>query len=166
MADADSRRYRFGPLERRGVVGGLRGTQVTIVAATLTGAVVLLHVSSGGPLGIAAIPVALLGLVIALYPFAGRTLEQWLPVASRWAVRRTEGRLRYRSTAPTGGARATPDGLEPPVSLPAELAGTEILSAPPNITILLMAASKAMAAPPRGVSPDGAAGPLFHTPDW
>jgi hypothetical protein len=132
MADAEPRRYRFGPLERRGVVAGLRAGQVGVVAVALAGTVVLLNLSSAAPAALAAILLALGGAAIAFYPVAGRTLEQWIPVGSAWAMRRTRRGDRYRSSAPTRGARGRPgdSSLEPPMDLPRELAGVEILSAP------------------------------------
>jgi hypothetical protein len=132
VPNSDSRRYRFGPLERRGIVGGLRGGQVGVVAVALVGAVVLLHVSSAAPAALVAIAVGAGGAVVAFYPFAGRTLEQWVPVAAAWILRRLAGRQRYRSTASTAGAtgQAGTDELELPLSLPDELTGVEILSVP------------------------------------
>ena len=48
MAHEELRRYRFGPLERRGLIGSLRPAQVFVIAASLAGAVVLLRSLSGG----------------------------------------------------------------------------------------------------------------------
>lgn len=130
MADHEPRRYRFGPIERRGIVGGLRASQVAIVATALTGTVVLLHLSPGAPTAMGAMAIGLLGAAFAFYPFGGRTLEQWFPVVSAWTLRRAQGRQRYRSSSPTAGVRATDAELEPPTTLPPALAGIEILSAP------------------------------------
>ena len=43
MTTGESQRYRFGPLERRGVIGSLRPAQVTLIAASLTGGVILMR---------------------------------------------------------------------------------------------------------------------------
>ena len=132
MAEPDPRRYRFGPLERRGVVGGLRPGQVGIVATALAGTVLLLNVSSAPPVALLAIALALAGTGVAFYPFAGRTLEQWVPVASAWGLRRFRGAGRYRSAAPRAGVRGREGSvlLEPTADLPDALHGVEILSAP------------------------------------
>src|SRR3954447_14254505 len=86
VADHEPRRYRFGPIERRGIVGGLRGSQVAIVATALTATGVLLHVSPGAPTAMGAMAIGLLGAALAFYPFGGRTLEQWFPVVSAWTL--------------------------------------------------------------------------------
>jgi hypothetical protein len=131
MAEAEPRRYRFGPIERRGLVGGLRTGQVIVVAIALIGTVVILHLSSAAPAALAAIGLALGGAAVAFYPFAGRTLEQWVPVAGTWAARRSAGSHRYRSASPSAGVSQPEDGdVEQQLALPQELAGVEILSAP------------------------------------
>jgi hypothetical protein len=131
MAEAEPRRYRFGPIERRGLVGGLRTGQVAVVALALTATVVILHLSSAAPAALAAIVLGLGGAAVAFYPFAGRTLEQWVPVASAWAARRSLGAHRYRSAAASAGMRQREgDAVEHPLALPPELDGVEILSAP------------------------------------
>ena len=132
MAEPEARRYRFGPLERRGVVGGLRAGQVAVAATALAGTVLLLNVSSAAPVALMAIPLALGGVGVAFYPLGGRTLEQWVPVASSWALRRARHLDRFRSAAPSDGARGHQgsDAIESPMDLPVELGGVEILSAP------------------------------------
>jgi hypothetical protein len=76
-------RYRFGPLERRGLVAGWRGGQIGAVAGALVMAVGLLraHPSPAGAL--AALAVVAVGLVAATWPIGGRTAEQWVPDAVR-----------------------------------------------------------------------------------
>jgi xanthosine utilization system XapX-like protein len=125
VADAEPRRYRFGPLERRGVVGGLRAGQVAVVASAFAGCVLLLNVSSAAPAVLAALALAIAGVGVGFYPFAGRTLEQWLPVVASWVLRR--GRS-YRSGAPTAGTAA--EEVTPPAALPRELEAVELLSSP------------------------------------
>src|ERR671937_297254 len=43
MPETETRRYRFGPLERRGLIGSLRATQVIPMAVSLAAAVVLMR---------------------------------------------------------------------------------------------------------------------------
>ena len=44
MSETELRRYRFGPLERRGLIGSLRVTQVIPMAVSLASAVVLMRI--------------------------------------------------------------------------------------------------------------------------
>ena len=77
-------RYRFPPLERRGVIAGWRAGQVASVAAGLVLAV--LSVRSRPTLPGVLVAVTWVGGAVALafWPIAGRTGEQWLPVVVRW----------------------------------------------------------------------------------
>ena len=88
--------YRFGPLERRGLVAGWRGGQLVVMAAGLLASVFVLrgHPSMGG----VALVVVLVGLCTAAvtWPIHGRTAEQWAPdavrhVGCRLARRRLSG---------------------------------------------------------------------------
>ena len=78
-------RYRFAALERRGVIAGWRAGQVGAVAVGLVLAV--LSVRSRPSLSGVFVAVVLVGasVVLAFWPIAGRTGEQWLPVVVRWA---------------------------------------------------------------------------------
>jgi hypothetical protein len=95
-------RYRFGPLERRGLVAGWRGGQISAVALALVVGVVVLRASASA-LGIVLALVALaIGVGIATWPIAGRTVEEWAPHALRHAG--TVGRRRRRDrTSPFTG---------------------------------------------------------------
>src|SRR4051812_20944229 len=127
------RRYRFGPLERRGLVGSLRPSQVAALATALVIAVVAMRAAPTG----AGIVVALVvvGLVAAacFWPVVGRSAEEWAPIAARHAWRLTRGRHRHRSAAPTsgvrGGAASRPRSV---VSLPNAATGLDILAWPLN----------------------------------
>src|SRR6202167_2754370 len=83
MQNPDSPRYRFGPLERRGLVAGWRGGQIAAVAIGLVAAVGVLrgHPSPAGA-AVAFVAVAA-GVVTATWPLGGRTAEQWVPDAVR-----------------------------------------------------------------------------------
>jgi hypothetical protein len=132
MAEQPVRRYRFGPLERRGVVGGLRAGQVAVMGTALVAAVVLLNASRSPLMVFVAFGVALAGASLAFYPLYGRTAEEWAPVAFAWTLRRARGGRRWRSAAPTAGMRAsTRDAdVDPAVSLPEEVGGVDLLAAP------------------------------------
>jgi hypothetical protein len=79
--------YRFGPLERRGLVAGWRGGQIAAVAASLVVAVLALRALSTGPGLAVAIAVVALGVGIATWPIGGRTVEEWTPDAVRHLTR-------------------------------------------------------------------------------
>ena len=125
------RRYRFGPLERRGVVGGLRGGQVVALAGMIVSVVVLLQLSSSPLMILVAMLLALVACAAAFSPIAGRTAEQWAPIVLFWGARRARGATQFRSTAPIVGAQGAPDGEpELAVDLPREVADLDILAAP------------------------------------
>src|SRR5580658_5674684 len=99
MADDDAPpRYRFGPLERRGLVAGWRGGQIAVVASGLVVAVGILRARPSA-VGVAVALVAVAaGVAAATWPFGGRTAEEWAPEAARHldAVRR-QRKLRRRA---------------------------------------------------------------------
>ncbi len=114
---AEPPRYRFGPLERRGLVAGWRGGQILSVAAGLVLAVVALR-SRPTPGSIAvAVGAVLGGLFLATWPLGGRTGEEWLPTVVRWGVDGLGGSRRRRSPLPALGHRRRASGaaLPPPV---------------------------------------------------
>jgi hypothetical protein len=100
-------RYRFPPLERRGVIAGWRAGQVTAVAAGLVLAV--LSVRSRPSLPGVLVAVAWVGGAVALafWPIAGRTGEQWLPVVVRWGWAGVTGHRVVAASGPTVGAVGT-----------------------------------------------------------
>jgi len=85
-------RYRFPPLERRGVVAGWRAGQLASVATALVLAVLAVR---GRPnVGGVAIAVAVVGVgaATAFWPLSGRTGDQWIPIVTRWAWAGVMGR--------------------------------------------------------------------------
>lgn len=117
--------YRFGPLERRGLLGPLRLGQVVSIGGALALAVELLDRLGGGA-GVMAALLLLMGAVgIATAPLAGRTLEEWAPVCGAFAVRSAGGQRRFRSGLPTSGAGTT---REPTLELPDSLRGVELVT--------------------------------------
>jgi hypothetical protein len=126
-----ARRYRFGPLEQRAVVGPLRVGQVLIVAA---GAVIGLG-ALYAMRSVVGLVVALVALVVAAVaicvPVEGRTAEEWAPVVGRWARRRRDAERGYRSSAAGDGVRIGADGeAAHETSLPPELADLDLLAVP------------------------------------
>ena len=125
MPEKDARRYRFGPLERRGLIGSLRPGQVLVVAVSLVGGVVLMRTLGSG-IGVAAATAIILGAAgFCFWPIAGRSAEEWLPIVARQAAGRAQGHDRHRSAAPQAGVRLPTDAgrPEPVVSLPAACDG-------------------------------------------
>jgi hypothetical protein len=98
--------YRFGPLERRGLLGGVRAGQAVVLGIGAVLAVALLDraPSAGGALG--AVVLVAVAVALATVPAGGRTTEQWAPVLGSFALRRLTGRVGFRSGAPTDGAFA------------------------------------------------------------
>ena len=122
--------FRFGPVERRGLFGPVRAGQALLLAV---GAVLAVGALDASPNATGAV---IAGLVFAgaalgaVAPFAGRTLEQWAPVACAVVARRLTGRARFRSPLPRQGTllrlgrRAGLRAIEP--AAPASLRGLRI----------------------------------------
>ncbi len=103
-------RYRFGPLERRGLIAGWRGGQIAVVAAGAVAAIVVLHRRQTLPaIGVAVFLVAV-SIVLAWWPIAGHTAEQWLPTVVRWGVSGLAGSRRWRAGVEAAGHCLGPDG--------------------------------------------------------
>lgn len=122
-------RYRFGPLERRGVLLGLRGGQVGVLAETglVFVAIAMSHPDLRGMT--AGLLVVAAGVIVAFAPVGGQTLEQRAPVTARFVAQRLTGGHRYRSPTPQRGFR--PDGsVAKPLVLPGPLSGLQIIQAP------------------------------------
>ncbi len=102
----EARLYRFGPRDRRGLVAGLRTGQVLVGAGALLCALGLLRSLGGAPGALGAFAALVAGAGMACWPVAGRTLEEWLPLALRFGVaaragtRRTADRRTARGGSP------------------------------------------------------------------
>jgi len=128
---SSERRYRFGPLEQRALVGPLRAGQVVVLAlgaVIALGSLYGLRSFLGLAIGVGALCAAAAAILV---PLEGRTAEEWAPVAIAWALRRRRARAGYRSASVGAGTRLNADGA--PVhelSLPPALADLELLSVP------------------------------------
>jgi hypothetical protein len=89
--------YSFGPLERRGIFGGVRGGQVAALATGVLTAIIVLDraPSAGGAL--IAMVACVVAAAAAFAPLGGRTVQEWAPVAVWFAGRRLRRRHRFRS---------------------------------------------------------------------
>jgi hypothetical protein len=120
---ADGGRYRFPPLERRGLIAGVSATQLAVAAIGCLVAVVVLRVPHVG----AVLAVAVLAATgaAACWNVAGRTPGGWAPVGASWLRRRTSQPERC-DVAGVGKTLAGPARARPP----AALAGVHITAAP------------------------------------
>ena len=124
------RRYRFGPLEQRGTLGPLRIGQLAVLAPAAIAGLGSLYLLRGAAGLLLALALFAGAAAAVLLPVAGRTLEQWAPLALRWATRSTSERRGYRSTSPMAGARAREGEIRHEPSLPPGLAGLQMLALP------------------------------------
>jgi hypothetical protein len=121
-------RYRFGPLERRGLIGSLRPGQVLVLGtAVFLTIVVVQALKSGLGLVLGAMMLSLGGLD-TFVPLHGRTLNEWVPVIGIFLGRKATGRSRFRSAAPEAGTRFA--GGDEPVRLPDSIGKVELLAFP------------------------------------
>jgi hypothetical protein len=129
--EREERAYRFGPLERRGTVGGLRLGQAVTIGGGCVLSVLLLRVL----LGLQAMPAAVLVLLIAgaaaILPISGRTPDDWLPVVAGTFTARLRGEHRYRARRASQGFTSALDGeaLKRPQAMPPVPRGCRLLSA-------------------------------------
>ena len=107
MSDGGSlrsvKRYRFGPLDRRGFLAGWRGGQAATVGAGLVVAVGALRTLPFAPALAVAVVAVGSAVAVATWPIAGRTGDEWFPDVARHGARVVTGR-RWRSGPPTASA--------------------------------------------------------------
>jgi hypothetical protein len=121
--------YSFGPLERRGIFGAVRGGQVAVLATGALAAILVLDraPSAGGAL--MAMVACALATAAAFAPLGGRTLQEWAPVAMWFAGRRLYRRHRFRSPLPAIGTVACDTLMQPaPAVAPEALKDVRIVS--------------------------------------
>ncbi len=124
--------YRFGPLERRGLLGPLSAGQAGLLAAGAVLAILVLDRVPSAVGGLLAVLVLAATGAAALAPLRRRSLGEWLPVVSLIAVRRLARRHRFISRVPGAGIRlrgsssAPGAGAQPPPTL----GGTRIVELP------------------------------------
>jgi hypothetical protein len=124
--------YRFGALERRGLVGASRpGRVVLLGAACLVAVVVFRRWPTTGGLGIAMLLVGAACLATWL-PVAGRTLDEWVPVVAGWLAARALGASRFRSAVPRAGTTLALESRERhrPLELPRPLDRVGLIGLP------------------------------------
>jgi hypothetical protein len=121
-------RYRFGPLERRGLIGTLRPGQLLVLGGTVLITILIVEtLRNGAGLALGALLLSLGGLA-SFVPFGGRTLNEWVPVIATFASRKLSGRDHWRSGAPEAGTTFL--GGEIPVRPPDPIGRVELLAFP------------------------------------
>lgn len=121
--------YEFGSAaEDRTLVMGLRASQTAILACGLTISVGIARAGGGSAtsFGTAAVCIGL-AAAVALWPVNGQTLDEWIPIALRWASAQLRRRRRQFAVLPLLGHDVSGDTAQVP---PATLAGTRILVVP------------------------------------
>ncbi len=125
---SDPIRYRFGPLEKRGLILGMRVPQIAILLSAAVFALALLHIA----VNIVTFFVACMAVFGAgfacFWPVSdNRTLEQVLPVALGWMFRHNRKQVRWTTGAPLTGRTRRAD-VQP--DMPPTLDGVSIIAAP------------------------------------
>ncbi len=128
--------YSFGPLERRGILGPLHAGQAIVLAAGMLLAIIVIDRSPSPGGALLAVVLIACAAAASFAPLAGRTVQQWGPIAVSFASRAVSGRLRFRSPAPLLGTvtrglgrRRTPAPSEPVPAAPEQLRGVRIVEA-------------------------------------
>jgi hypothetical protein len=104
---SDRLTYSFGPLERRGIAGGVATGQVAVLGAgALLAILVLDHAPSAGGATLATI-ICAVAAGTAFAPLGGRTVHEWLPIAARFMVAKLLGDGRFVTTEPVAGTVAS-----------------------------------------------------------
>jgi hypothetical protein len=98
-----SRRYRFGEVSVRGILGHIRTGQVIAAVLGAIWAIAMLDLSPSGAGALAAALGMIAATVVATVPIGGLTIEQWLPVGLAWMVTLLTGQT-------AGGREAAVDG--------------------------------------------------------
>jgi hypothetical protein len=127
--------YRFGPLERRGILGPVRAGQAGALATGTLLAIIALNSAPNGAGVLLAGLLFVTAVAVAVAPVGSRTLDEWAPIAASYSLRRIGRRTRTRSQLPRAGACARLTGargesveLSPPQpEVPPALRGVEIV---------------------------------------
>jgi len=104
MTEANTRTYVFGPLEKRGVIAGLRSGQLVTIGASFIIALILLSGPLGSgvglPLGLFVVAV---GVGLSFIQPGGRGIDEWIPVMFSWGLGVVTKNNQWFSTLPLLG---------------------------------------------------------------
>jgi hypothetical protein len=98
-APSDLPRYRFGPLERRGLILGLSAGQVGTLGGAGLLSIIELRALPPVPAAASAVLILLCAVAVTFWPVAGRPLQAWMPLLVAYALRRLRGRHVFVSEA-------------------------------------------------------------------
>ncbi|MFZ2479865.1 MAG: SCO6880 family protein [Propioniciclava sp.] len=85
---------KFSRLSKRGILLGLTLPQLIAIGIAIATFVTGLYV--GGPWALYTAAIWLPALLVAVIPIAGRSIVEWLPIATAWLWRSITGQTRYR----------------------------------------------------------------------
>src|ERR1700751_2550591 len=91
--DEGAPRYAFDPLERRGLLFGLRPTQIALTAAAMILAWAALRALPAPAGSLLALMTVTAGTGAALWSKDGQTVAAWGMLGLRWVARRLRGPL-------------------------------------------------------------------------
>jgi hypothetical protein len=100
--------YRFGPLERRGLLGPVRAGQAVALGIAAIAAIAILDRTPTATGAFGSFLTLALGAAFATAPVGGRSVEEWAPVALAFALRAARRRLGFRSPVAGEGMRWAP----------------------------------------------------------
>jgi hypothetical protein len=121
--------YRFGPLEQRGLLAGLRAGQILFLAGGVAASLGIVGSMRSLSALVPVVVVAGAALAAASVRLGSRTPDRWLPLVVRHLWRRLRGRSRFVSEAPVLGHTI---GGGPPTAAPDTLRGVSLLSMATN----------------------------------
>jgi hypothetical protein len=129
--------YRFGPLERRGILGPIRIGQAFVLGAGVILAIAALDSAPSAGGALAATTTFAVACGLALAPLGSRTVHEWAPIALSFAARSLSGRLAFRSPLPSrgvrrpaaGGGEGTIASGDPLQAIPPSLRGVRVTAA-------------------------------------
>jgi hypothetical protein len=99
--------YRFGPLERRGILGPLRAGQAVVLGVGVVLAIAVVDQVPTPPGALVAMVLLADSGALAFAPVASRSPVEWMPVVALFGVRRARRRRRrFRSPLPARGMSA------------------------------------------------------------
>jgi hypothetical protein len=131
VTSAEQKMYRFGPLEKKGLVMGLRAGQI-IIAASAVVLSLLAIITLESVAALLAVVVLLGGAFGSIFmePM-GRGVDEWIPVIWRWLSRIFRSQNSWITPVPLLGTvviNGSPTSIEVP--LPESLKSLQILSIP------------------------------------
>ena len=122
--------YRFGPLERHGIIGTLHTAQAVLLATGALLAVALIDLTPTLAGVLLATIVCSCATGLAFAPIGRRTAEEWVPVVWSFGLRRARRRTVFKSPLPARGifTRSPAKTLQP--AAPPAVGAAKIVEAP------------------------------------